>query len=88
MRPATWRRGPALSIPAVGENGVAGGVAGSLYNAAWSGEEEMRVAEAARYDLILLDVLLPGYNGFAVCSELRRRAVKTPILHGSRPERI
>jgi DNA-binding response OmpR family regulator len=32
------------------------------------------------YDLVLLDVMLPGRNGFAVCRELRARGCKTPIL--------
>jgi two-component system, OmpR family, alkaline phosphatase synthesis response regulator PhoP len=33
-----------------------------------------------RFDLILLDVMLPGRNGFDVCRELRREHVTTPIL--------
>jgi two-component system copper resistance phosphate regulon response regulator CusR len=32
------------------------------------------------YDLILLDVLLPGVDGFQVCRELRARGDSTPIL--------
>lgn len=32
------------------------------------------------YDLILLDVLLPGLDGFDVCRELRVRGVTTPVL--------
>ncbi|MBI4908314.1 MAG: response regulator transcription factor [Acidobacteria bacterium] len=31
-------------------------------------------------DLILLDVMLPGKDGFDVCRELRRRGLRTPIL--------
>lgn len=34
----------------------------------------------ATYDLILLDVMLPGLNGFEVCRILRQRGVATPIL--------
>jgi len=40
-------------------------------------------AERAReraFDLVLLDVMLPGKDGFAVCRELRRAGVKTPII--------
>ena len=32
------------------------------------------------YDLILLDIMLPGQNGYRVCAELRRSGVRTPIL--------
>ncbi|MEW5958240.1 MAG: response regulator transcription factor [Chloroflexota bacterium] len=32
------------------------------------------------YDLILLDVMLPGLNGFEVCRLLRNRGVTTPVL--------
>jgi DNA-binding response OmpR family regulator len=32
------------------------------------------------FDLILLDVMLPGKDGFEVCRELRRAGVETPIL--------
>jgi two-component system copper resistance phosphate regulon response regulator CusR len=34
----------------------------------------------AEYDLILLDVMLPGLNGFEVCRLLRNRGVATPVL--------
>jgi DNA-binding response OmpR family regulator len=34
----------------------------------------------AVYDLILLDVMLPGLTGFEVCRILRQRGVATPIL--------
>lgn len=39
-----------------------------------------RRARESRYDLILLDVMLPGKDGFEVCREVRRAGVKTPIL--------
>ena len=32
------------------------------------------------FDAILLDVMLPGKDGFEVCRELRRSGVRTPIL--------
>lgn len=32
------------------------------------------------FELILLDVVLPGTDGFAICRELRRRNVTTPIM--------
>ena len=37
-------------------------------------------AEHAAYDVIVLDIMLPGLNGFRVCSRLREAGVHTPIL--------
>jgi len=39
-----------------------------------------RRAREAEFDLILLDVMLPGKDGFEVCRELRRAGLRTPIL--------
>ena len=44
------------------------------------GEEAVYQAEVNRYDLIILDIMLPVKNGFAVCRELREKGVKTPVL--------
>jgi len=37
-------------------------------------------AREETFDAILLDVMLPGKDGFEVCRELRRSGVRTPIL--------
>ena len=37
-------------------------------------------AREGDYDAIVLDVMLPGLNGFKVCAELRSSGVWTPIL--------
>jgi two-component system alkaline phosphatase synthesis response regulator PhoP len=37
-------------------------------------------AREEAFDLILLDVMLPGQDGFEVCRELRRHGMRTPIL--------
>src|SRR5215510_7928302 len=37
-------------------------------------------ATAGAFDAILLDVMLPGGNGFDVCRDLRQRGIHTPIL--------
>ena len=42
-----------------------------------SGEKE---ALTGHFDLILLDVMLPGKDGFAICRSLRRQNLSTPII--------
>jgi two-component system alkaline phosphatase synthesis response regulator PhoP len=37
-------------------------------------------ARSESWDLILLDVMLPGKDGFEICRELRRSGVRTPII--------
>jgi two-component system alkaline phosphatase synthesis response regulator PhoP len=37
-------------------------------------------ASHAPFDAIILDVMLPGKNGFDICRELRQRGIQTPIL--------
>jgi DNA-binding response OmpR family regulator len=44
------------------------------------GLRALTVAQATRFDLILLDVMLPGLNGFEVCRRLRASGVTTLIL--------
>jgi DNA-binding response OmpR family regulator len=44
------------------------------------GEEACRRGTAVRFDLILLDVMLPKRDGFEVCRHLRSEGVTAPIL--------
>ncbi len=37
-------------------------------------------ATEQQYDAIVLDIMLPGMNGYRVCAELRQRGITTPIL--------
>ena len=37
-------------------------------------------ARVGAFDLILLDVMLPGKDGFDICRELRRAGMRVPIL--------
>jgi two-component system OmpR family response regulator len=45
-----------------------------------SGEDALWRAEATEYDAIVLDVMLPGLDGFDVCQRLRGAGVWAPIL--------
>lgn len=40
----------------------------------------LAAAASKPYDLILLDVMLPGMDGLSLCRELRQREIRTPIL--------
>jgi DNA-binding response OmpR family regulator len=44
------------------------------------GATAARRAREAAFDLILLDVMLPGKDGFEVCRELRKAGLRTPII--------
>jgi two-component system OmpR family response regulator len=44
------------------------------------GEDALWMAEATEYDAIILDVMLPGLDGFEVCQRLRHKGVWAPIL--------
>ncbi len=44
------------------------------------GLSALRRAREERFDAIILDVMLPGKDGFDVCRELRRGGIETPIL--------
>jgi two-component system alkaline phosphatase synthesis response regulator PhoP len=44
------------------------------------GLEGERAARTGRYGLVLLDLMLPKKDGFAVCRSLRAGGVKTPII--------
>jgi two-component system, OmpR family, response regulator len=44
------------------------------------GEEALWMARAVAYDAIVLDVMLPGADGFEICRRLRHERVWTPVL--------
>ena len=45
-----------------------------------TGDDALRLARDESFDLILLDVMLPGTDGFEVCRSLRRGDSRTPII--------
>jgi two-component system OmpR family response regulator len=58
------------------------GLAEEGYSAdiASNGDDAVWMAQATEYDAIVLDVLLPGRNGFEVCRELRKGGTWSPVL--------
>jgi two-component system OmpR family response regulator len=53
---------------------------GLLADVAIRGEDALWMASATAYDVICLDVNLPGVDGFETCRRLRADGVATPIL--------
>jgi DNA-binding response OmpR family regulator len=53
---------------------------GFAVEVAGDGVEGLWRAQEGAYDLIVLDIMLPGRNGYQVCADLRRGADTTPIL--------
>ncbi len=53
---------------------------GDAPDIARTGEDAVWMAKAAEYDAIVLDVMLPGQNGFETCAELREAGIWTPVL--------
>lgn len=47
---------------------------------AYHGKACMELAGKSRFDLIILDLMLPKMGGFEVCEQLRKRGDSTPIL--------
>ena len=53
---------------------------GFTVDVAHTGLDGLWAATEQHYDAIVLDIMLPGMNGYRVCAELRNRGVDTPIL--------
>jgi len=45
-----------------------------------NGDEALFIAESNPYDLIILDIMLPGKDGISICRNLRKKKNDTPIL--------
>ena len=53
---------------------------GLAVDVASTGADALWMAQAASYDAIVLDVLLPDLTGFEACSRMRRSGVWAPVL--------
>jgi DNA-binding response OmpR family regulator len=57
------------------------GRSGTMVDFAYDGNDGLRMAARAEHDVILLDVNLPGLNGFELCRRLREEhRVQTPVI--------
>lgn len=46
----------------------------------YTGPDGLEAAKTGEYDAVILDVMLPGMDGFAVLRALRQQGVSTPVL--------
>jgi two-component system OmpR family response regulator len=53
---------------------------GMLADVTTTGEDALWMAAATPYEVLVVDVNLPGIDGFQACRELREDGVRTPIL--------
>lgn len=53
---------------------------GLAVESAAAGDEGLRMAEESKYDLIILDVMLPKMDGWQVLEKLRNGGLMTPVL--------
>src|SRR6185437_10986628 len=53
---------------------------GIAADVAASGEDALWMARAVDYDVVVLDVMLPGLSGFETCRELRSSGMWAPVL--------
>jgi two-component system alkaline phosphatase synthesis response regulator PhoP len=53
---------------------------GFQVEAVGDGEKALHLSKESHWDLIILDLMLPGKDGFEICKELRFEGIKTPII--------
>lgn len=54
--------------------------AGFATQVAEDGEVALKFLQSDKFDLILLDLVLPKVDGFAILSEMQVRNIKTPVI--------
>ena len=45
-----------------------------------NGDDGLRLALSGRFDLVLLDVMLPGVDGFEICNRIRQQDRQQPVI--------
>ena len=56
------------------------GMEGYEVTSAFDGPEAVKQIEQAHFDLVILDVMLPGMDGFSITEVIRLKNIQTPIL--------
>ncbi|MBE6640726.1 MAG: response regulator transcription factor [Ruminococcaceae bacterium] len=59
---------------------------GYLCDVASDGDSGLAMSLSGEYDLLLLDVMLPGHNGFEICTAVRKRSAVPIIMCTAREE--
>ena len=67
-----------VTLAAAVKRGLEG--SGFSVDVAHDGNEGLWLAQETNYDAIVLDIMLPGRNGYQVCADLRAAGTWTPIL--------
>lgn len=45
-----------------------------------TGEEALARVESFKPDLVILDIIMPGMDGFTVCANLRKQDLDMPVI--------
>ena len=53
---------------------------GLVVDLAGDGDEGLRAARSTAYDVVVLDVMMPGLDGFETCARMRKEGVRVPVL--------
>jgi two-component system OmpR family response regulator len=53
---------------------------GLAVDVAANGEDSLWMVAAVDYDAIVLDVMLPGFDGFETCRQIRAKGIRAPVL--------
>jgi DNA-binding response OmpR family regulator len=59
---------------------------GFAVTCAYDGEEALETAQSTNFDMILLDVMMPGMDGFAICKKIRQASAVPIIMITARGE--
>src|SRR5512133_785426 len=53
---------------------------GFIVDVAYNSQEAERLAFSRKYDVMILDIVIPGISGFELCKVIRNNDILTPII--------